>query len=81
MALTDARAIPAASGEALRVLGGALLDDVDGLADRLTVMVLQREPVYAERDMVDESVWFPRPRDEVGQIALGTRAAAVALDC
>ena len=36
------------------MLGGVLLDEVDGLADRLTVMVLQREPVYAELDMVEE---------------------------
>ncbi len=46
--------LPAASQEALRVLGDRLLDDLDGMADRLTVMVLQREPAYAERGMVDE---------------------------
>jgi hypothetical protein len=46
--------LPAASAAALRVLGGALLDDVEALADRLTVMVLAREPVYAKLDMVDE---------------------------
>jgi hypothetical protein len=46
--------LPPAADEALRVLGAALLDELDGLADRLTVMVLQREPVYAERDMVEE---------------------------
>jgi hypothetical protein len=48
------RALPPASSDALRALGGALLHEIDGLADRLTVMVLQREPVYAERDMVEE---------------------------
>jgi hypothetical protein len=48
------RRLPAAVDAALRVLGAALLDDVDGLADRLTVLVLQREPLYAERDMVEE---------------------------
>jgi hypothetical protein len=48
------RRLPPAADEALRVLGAALLDELDGLADRLTVMVLQREPVYAERDMVEE---------------------------
>ncbi len=36
------------------MLGRALLDEVDVLADRLTVMVLQRESVYAERDMIEE---------------------------
>jgi hypothetical protein len=36
------------------VLGAALLDDLDALADRLTVMVLQREPIYAELDLVEE---------------------------
>src|SRR6185312_11313738 len=40
--------------EALLVLGAALLEDVDALADRLTVMALQREPVYSEMDMVDD---------------------------
>ncbi|HYH32767.1 MAG TPA: helix-turn-helix domain-containing protein [Pseudonocardia sp.] len=48
------RRLPPAADEALRVLGGALLDDLDRLADRLTVLVLQREPGYAERDMVEE---------------------------
>jgi PucR-like helix-turn-helix protein/diguanylate cyclase with GGDEF domain len=48
------RRLPPAADEALRVLGAALLDELDGLADRLTVMVLQREPVYAEREMVEE---------------------------
>jgi hypothetical protein len=48
------RRLPAAADEALRVLGAALLDELDGLADRLTVMVLQREPLYAEKDMVEE---------------------------
>jgi hypothetical protein len=48
------RRLDPAADEALRVLGAALLDDVDGLADRLTVLVLQREPLYAERDMIDE---------------------------
>jgi hypothetical protein len=48
------RRLPPAADEALRVLGGALLDELDALADRLTVMVLQREPVYAEREMVEE---------------------------
>jgi hypothetical protein len=48
------RALPAQSNEALLVLGAALLEDVDAMADRLTVMVLQREPVYAEMDMVEE---------------------------
>ena len=46
--------VPEASAAALRVLGAALLEGLDGLADRLTVMVLQREPVYAERNMVEE---------------------------
>jgi hypothetical protein len=46
--------LPAASQEALRVLGDQLLSDLDGMTDRLTVMVLQREPAYAERGMVDE---------------------------
>jgi hypothetical protein len=49
-----ARPLPDESCEALRVLGAVLLDEVDGLADRLTVMVLQREPVYAELDMTEE---------------------------
>jgi PucR C-terminal helix-turn-helix domain/GGDEF-like domain len=48
------RRLRPAADEALRVLGSALLDDVDGLADRLTVLVLQREPLYAERDMIEE---------------------------
>ncbi|GAA0898149.1 helix-turn-helix domain-containing protein [Pseudonocardia zijingensis] len=48
------RRLPRAADEALRVLGTALLDDVEGLADRLTVLVLQREPLYAERDMLEE---------------------------
>ena len=52
--LGAAPALPAASQEALRVLGEQLLADLDGMADRLTVMVLQREAAYAERDMVDE---------------------------
>jgi hypothetical protein len=50
---TGRRLTPAAD-EALRVLGGVLLDEIDGLADRLTVLVLQREPLYAEREMVEE---------------------------
>ena len=48
------RALPAQSHEALLVLGAAVLEDVDALADRLTVMVLQREPVYSDMDMVEE---------------------------
>ena len=48
------RALPAQAHDALLVLGAALLDDLDALADRLTVMVLQREPVYAELDLVEE---------------------------
>jgi hypothetical protein len=48
------RRLRPAADEALRVLGAALLDDIDGLADRLTVLVLQREPAYAERDMIEE---------------------------
>jgi hypothetical protein len=48
------RRLPEESAAALRALGGALLDEIDVLADRLTVMVLQREPVYAERDLVEE---------------------------
>jgi hypothetical protein len=48
------RRLRPAADEALRVLGTALLEDVDGLADRLTVLVLQREPLYAERDMIEE---------------------------
>jgi hypothetical protein len=48
------RRLRPAADEALRVLGSALLDDVDGLADRLTVLVLQREPAYAERDRSEE---------------------------
>lgn len=54
MPLTDARAVPPEARDALRVLGGVLLDDIDGLADRLTVLVMAREPVYAELDMLDE---------------------------
>ena len=38
----------ATSGEALTTLCRALREDVDGLADRLTVMVLEREDVYGE---------------------------------
>jgi hypothetical protein len=49
-----AHVLPTASVEALRVLGGALLEDIDALADRLTVMAVTREPVYAELDMVEE---------------------------
>jgi hypothetical protein len=48
------RVLPPVAADALRVLGGSLLDDIEGLADRLTVMVLQREPVYAELEMVEE---------------------------
>ncbi|TQM13803.1 PucR family transcriptional regulator [Pseudonocardia kunmingensis] len=48
------RRLPPAADEALRILGAALLEDLDGLADRLTVLVLQREPSYAEREMVEE---------------------------
>jgi hypothetical protein len=48
------RSLPPQAHEALLVLGGALLDDIEALADRLTVMALQREPVYAELDLVDE---------------------------
>jgi hypothetical protein len=48
------RSLPPEAHEALLVLGGALLEDIDALADRLTVMALQREPVYAELDLVDE---------------------------
>ena len=51
---TAARLLPEASTDALRALGSVLLDEIDVLADRLTVMVLQREPVYAERDLVEE---------------------------
>jgi PucR C-terminal helix-turn-helix domain/GGDEF-like domain len=51
---TPARRLPEASSAALRALGAVLLDEVEVLADRLTVMVLQREPVYAERDLVEE---------------------------
>lgn len=39
--------LSAAAKAALRVLCRALLENVDGLADRLTLMVLQREPAYA----------------------------------
>lgn len=46
--------LPLPSTRALRELGDVLLGEIDVLADRLTVMVLQREPVYAERDLVDE---------------------------
>jgi hypothetical protein len=48
------RALPPQAHEALVALGGALLEDIDALADRLTVMALQREPVYAELDLVEE---------------------------
>ncbi|WP_214367848.1 PucR family transcriptional regulator [Pseudonocardia sp. H11422] len=48
------RALPAPADDALRVLGTVLLDDVEGLADRLTLMVLQREPSYAELDLIEE---------------------------
>ncbi|GAA1299974.1 PucR family transcriptional regulator [Pseudonocardia xinjiangensis] len=51
---TGGRPLPPESADALRVLGGVLIDEVDGLADRLTVMVLHREPTYAELDMVEE---------------------------
>jgi PucR C-terminal helix-turn-helix domain/GGDEF-like domain len=51
---TAARLLPDASTDALRALGSVLIDEIDVLADRLTVMVLQREPVYAERDLVEE---------------------------
>jgi PucR-like helix-turn-helix protein/diguanylate cyclase with GGDEF domain len=46
--------MPPQAHEALLVLGAALLDDVDSLGDRLTVMALQREPVYAEMDLVED---------------------------
>jgi PucR C-terminal helix-turn-helix domain/GGDEF-like domain len=51
---TTTRRLPEASSAALRALGAVLLDEIDVLADRLTVMALQREPVYAERDLVEE---------------------------
>jgi hypothetical protein len=38
----------AAGSAALRMLSRILLDDLDRLADRLTIMVLQREPSYAQ---------------------------------
>jgi hypothetical protein len=54
MPLTAARALPPDSADALRVLGRSLLDDVEALADRLTLLVVAREPVYAELDILDE---------------------------
>ena len=54
------RRLPPAAAEPRRGLGSPLRDDVDGLADRLTVLVLQREPVYAELDMIDELRVFRR---------------------
>ncbi|WP_232661955.1 PucR family transcriptional regulator [Pseudonocardia sp. TRM90224] len=48
------RGLPPESDEALRVLGAALLEELDGLADRLVVHVVAREPIYSELDMVDE---------------------------
>jgi hypothetical protein len=35
-------------------LGGELLNELEGLADRLAVTVVAREPIYSELDMVDE---------------------------
>lgn len=46
--------LPPAVVDALCVLAGELLDELDALADRLTVMLLAREPVYAEKDLVEE---------------------------
>jgi PucR C-terminal helix-turn-helix domain/GGDEF-like domain len=48
------RSLPPQAHNALLVLGAALLDDIDVLADRLTVMVLQREPGYSELNLVEE---------------------------
>lgn len=39
---------------ALRALGTVLLDEIDGLTDRLTLQVLRREPCYVELDLLDE---------------------------
>lgn len=40
--------VSGAAAEALRILGASLLDDLDSLADRLALMILQREPRYGE---------------------------------
>jgi hypothetical protein len=58
------------------VLGAALLDDLDALADRLTVMVLQREPVYAELDLVEEMRAACRINLERGVQVLADRVPA-----
>lgn len=65
--------LPTASREALRVLGDRLLDDIDGMADRLTLMVLEREPAYAERGMVDELRGACRANLECGVQVLARR--------
>lgn len=69
----DARGLPVESAEALRVLGHVLLEDIDALADRLTVMVMQRETVYAELDMVEELRLACRTNLEVGVQVLAER--------
>ncbi|WP_114452081.1 PucR family transcriptional regulator [Halopolyspora algeriensis] len=47
-----ARPLPASAAEALLTLSHVVLDDLDDLADRLTQMVLKREPSYAQLDLV-----------------------------
>ncbi|SFO38758.1 PucR C-terminal helix-turn-helix domain-containing protein [Pseudonocardia ammonioxydans] len=48
------RPLAAPAEAALRALGGVLLDEVDGLTDRLTLQVLRCEPCYVELDLLDE---------------------------
>ncbi|MCU1625770.1 MAG: hypothetical protein JWP64_719 [Pseudonocardia sp.] len=40
--------------DALRVLGAVLLDEIDLLADRLTLQILQHESCYGELGLIDE---------------------------
>lgn len=49
-----ARDLDEAADEALRVLGSALFDELDALADRLALSVLRHERCYLELDLVDE---------------------------
>lgn len=70
---TPWRALPVQAHDALLVLGAALLDDVDALGDRLTVMVLQREPVYAELGLIDDMRAACRANLERGAQVLADR--------
>lgn len=49
-----ARALAAPVEAALRELGGVLLDEIDALADRLTLQVLEREPCYVALDLIED---------------------------